>query len=220
MNYIIYFFILQLTFIVSVGKTLQSKAILFGSRKQGKRYLWTVGINVYILFYSYLSSATICNKCPAKCGRPQMEKLVYMRDICSHGTSAEHNYQPVTSHAVLWADEINCLWKWARCESKLHTSTHVWTQKKEIELLSKCFFSTYVVPVFARVVRWLRRAVWSRYISLPCLRFSLGIWERLMCFWWRPRVLMVITLLSLTLIISCLRGAITEASTSNSAELK
>ena len=31
---------------------------------------------------------------------------------------------------------------------------------------------------------------------------------------------MVITLLSLTLIISCLRGAITEASTSNSAELK
>lgn len=47
--------------------------------------------------------------------------------------------------------------------------------KKEIELLSKCFFSTYVVPVFARVVRWLRRAVWSRYISLPCLRFSLGI---------------------------------------------
>lgn len=31
---------------------------------------------------------------------------------------------------------------------------------------------------------------------------------------------MVITLLSLTLIISCLQGAITEASTSNSAELK
>lgn len=31
---------------------------------------------------------------------------------------------------------------------------------------------------------------------------------------------MVITLLSLTLIISYLRGAITEASTSNSAELK
>lgn len=41
-----------------------------------------------------------------------------------------------------------------------------------------------------------------------------------MCFWLRPKVLMVITLLSLTLIISCLQGAITEASTSNSAELK
>ena len=41
-----------------------------------------------------------------------------------------------------------------------------------------------------------------------------------MCFWLRPKVLMVITLLSLALIIPCLRGAITEASTSNSAELK
>lgn len=41
-----------------------------------------------------------------------------------------------------------------------------------------------------------------------------------MCFWLRPKVLMVITLLSLTLMISCLQGAITEASTSNSAELK
>lgn len=41
-----------------------------------------------------------------------------------------------------------------------------------------------------------------------------------MCFWLRPKVLMVITLLSLTLIISCLQGAITEASASNSAELK
>lgn len=54
----------------------------------------------------------------------------------------------------------------------------------------------------------------------PLFAFLSQRWKWVMCFWLRPKVLMVITLLSLTLIISCLRGAITEASTSNSAELK
>lgn len=56
--------------------------------------------------------------------------------------------------------------------------------------------------------------------SCVCISLSLSRLKWLMCSWLRPKVLMVITLLSLTLIISCLRGAITEASTSNSAELK
>lgn len=59
--------------------------------------------------------------------------------------------------------------------------------------------SSYLTPVFA--------------LLSQCLKW-------VMCFWLRPKVLMVITLLSLTLIISCLQGAITKASTSNSAKLK
>lgn len=59
----------------------------------------------------------------------------------------------------------------------------------------------------------------SSYLT-PVFAFLSQRLKWVMCFWLRPKVLMVITLLSLTLIISCLRGAITEASTSNSAELK
>lgn len=57
-------------------------------------------------------------------------------------------------------------------------------------------------------------------IFAPLFAFLSQCLKWVMCFWLRPKVLMVITLLSLTLIISCLQGAITEASTSNSAELK
>ena len=70
-----------------------------------------------------------------------------------------------------------------------------------------------------KAVRGFSSAVKQLYLS-PVFAFLSQRLKWLMCFWLRPKVLMVITLLSLTLIISCLQGAITEASTSNSAELK
>lgn len=73
----------------------------------------------------------------------------------------------------------------------------------------------------ALVVLRLDGAVKSLLYCADVFAFLLEAFrERLMCFWWRPKVLVVITFLSPTLIIPCLWGAITEASTSNSAELK
>lgn len=73
----------------------------------------------------------------------------------------------------------------------------------------------------ALVVLWLDATVESLLYWADVFAFLLAaIREQLICFQWRPKVLAVITLLSPTLIISCLWGAITEASTSNSAELK
>lgn len=70
-----------------------------------------------------------------------------------------------------------------------------------------------VLGLDAAVKSWL---YWADVFAFRLAAFR----EELMCFRWRPKVLAVITLLSPTLIISCLWGAITEASTSNSAELK
>lgn len=82
-------------------------------------------------------------------------------------------------------------------------------------------FSINTRPPCVMEAGWSQGSVMlqSSYLPPVCAFLSQRL-KWVMCFWLRPKVLTVITLLSLTLIISCLRGAITEASTSNSPWIK